>query len=49
MLNSRGALTLSCPGTGRVIVEIGHFNLRLGSKELKCSHHSKTKMFDIKK
>ena len=30
-------LTLSCPGTGRAIVKIGHSNLRPGSKEL-CSH-----------
>ena len=27
-------LTLSCPGTGRTIVKIGHSNLRPGSKEL---------------
>ena len=27
-------LTLSCPGTGRAVVKIGHSNLRPGSKEL---------------
>ena len=27
-------LTLSCPGTGRVVVKIGHSNLWPGSKEL---------------
>ena len=26
-------LTLSCPGTGRAVVKIGHSNLRSGSKE----------------
>ena len=28
------ALTLSCPGTGRAVVKIGHSNLWPGSKEL---------------
>ena len=28
-------LTLSCPGTGRAIVKMGHSNLRPGSKELR--------------
>ena len=27
-------LTLSCPGTGRAVVKIGHSNLWPGSKEL---------------
>ena len=27
-------LTLSCPGTGRTVVNIGHSNLRPGSKKL---------------
>ena len=27
-------LTLSCPGTGRAVVKIGHSNLKPGSKEL---------------
>ena len=30
-------LTLSCPGTGRAVVKIGHSNLRPGSKELNWS------------
>ena len=28
-------LTLSCAGTGKAVVKIGHSNLRPGSKELK--------------
>ena len=31
---TRTLLTLSCPGTGRAIVKMGHSNLRPGSKKL---------------
>ena len=32
--NAKTMLTLSCPGTGRAVVKIGHSNLGPGRKEL---------------
>ena len=44
------SLTLSCPGTGRAIVKIGHSNLRPGNKKLSgfliCVYkHDKVSLF----